>query len=275
MIKQMTGIMQGLLFLLIVTVLLVFSADQQASESTTKERGDSSEPFSERRKPDFGSITDVKVKKSTFFSYMRPIVDVENQKIARDRVRLIAISAKQSLSDSDKQWLQSIAKRYQLPQSESLDKRWFTVLTERIDTLPVSLALAQSANESAWGTSRFARQGNNMFGQWCFVKGCGLVPKQRRKGAVHEVRTFASVSDSVAAYLLNINTHHQYADLRRLRAKARRDGKPVTGLYLSPGLKKYSERGEAYVNEVMAMISGNKLDRYDAAFDQSVNQNAG
>lgn len=271
MTKQMIGIMQRVQSLLIASVLLLCSANQQASESTTERGGASAKPFSENRKPEFGSITDVKVKKSTFFAYMKPIVEVENQKIAEDRVRLIAISGKPSLSDSDKQWLQSIAKRYKLPQPESFNKRWLTVLTERVDTLPVSLVLAQSANESAWGTSRFARQGNNMFGQWCFVKGCGLVPKRRSKGAVHEVRKFASVPDSVEAYLLNINTHHQYEDLRHLRATARRNGKPVTGLYLSSGLKKYSERGEAYVNELVVMISGNRLDRYDAAFAQSVN----
>jgi uncharacterized FlgJ-related protein len=133
-------------------------------------------------------------------------------------------------------------------------------LLQRVDTLPVSLVLAQAAIESGWGTSRFAREGNNLFGQWCFDPGCGLVPAARRTGARHEVAAYASVNDSIDAYLLNINTHSAYRDLRELRARARAEGREPTGLELATGLRSYSERGELYVQDVRSIIRGNGLD---------------
>jgi Bax protein len=123
--------------------------------------------------------------------------------------------------------------------------------------------MAQSANESAWGTSRFARKGNNFFGQWCFRKGCGLVPKQRDANKTHEVAAFDSPEESVKMYIRNLNSNSAYKSLRDLRAKLRRANKPVTGHALAAGLKHYSERGLEYVKELREMISFNKLARYD------------
>mgnify|MGYP002064425563 CR=1 FL=1 len=94
-------------------------------------------------------------------------------------------------------------------------------LRRRVDTVPIRLALAQAAKESGWGTSRFARKGNNFFGQWCYDEGCGLVPRARGEGRSHEVRAFDSPGDSVASYLRNINTHHGYRELRHARAGLR------------------------------------------------------
>ena len=274
--KQGLGKMAAvLLLLLVLTVLLVNSVLDRKAESTVTEPVVTSEPVIESEMPDFGSIQDVKAKKAAFFGYMKPIVDAENQKIAAERSRIEQLSSQSSLSEKDKTWLASIAKKYRLTLADELTPQWYAVLLERVDTLPVSLALAQAANESAWGTSRFARAGNNLFGQWCFSKGCGLVPTQRSEGADHEVRKFDSVAGSVAAYLLNINTHAQYADLRALRAGARRDDQPVTGLYLSPGLVRYSQRGEAYVHELMAMITGNGLEKYDVALTVPASPGAG
>ena len=113
----------------------------------------------------------------------------------------------------------------------------------------------------AWGTSRFAVEGNNIFGQWCFEQGCGLVPLQRKGNASYEVRKFDSISASVSAYLKNINSQYSYEELRELRAGMRSRNEPLNAIDLAAGLAAYSERGEDYVDEVQSLIVQNKLDR--------------
>jgi Bax protein len=117
----------------------------------------------------------------------------------------------------------------------------------------------QAANESAWGRSRFARQGNNYFGQWCYRKGCGIVPARRVPGATHEVRRFASVAESVRAYMNNINRSSAYADFRNIRRSLRVQSKPLDAERLAYGLKSYSERGMAYVHVIRSMIRSNRV----------------
>ena len=129
----------------------------------------------------------------------------------------------------------------------------------RVDVIPVSLALAQAANESAWGTSRFALEGNNVFGQWCYKKGCGIVPAERRSGATHEVKSFTSVEQSVQAYILNINSHPSYRYLREVRAVMRERQGKLDPMGLAYGLDRYSERGNNYVDEVRNLIIQNNL----------------
>ncbi len=145
----------------------------------------------------------------------------------------------------------------------ALDAPFFTELLTRVDVLPPSLVLAQSANESAWGTSRFAREGNNFFGQWCFTRGCGMVPRARGEGAVHEVEAFPDAVVSVRSYLRNLNSHGMYQQLRDLRAGQRQKQEPVTGVLLAGGLKGYSSRGDEYIKELVAMINFNRLEQYD------------
>jgi Bax protein len=128
---------------------------------------------------------------------------------------------------------------------------------KRVDTVPLELVLSQAANESAWGTSRFARKANNLFGQWCFSKGCGLVPARRNAGSTHEVAAFKSPQLSVRSYLRNLNTGRVYKDLRNIRAAKRAEGKQATAYEIAAGLSKYSERGQAYVKEIRAMIKYN------------------
>lgn len=139
-------------------------------------------------------------------------------------------------------------------------------LVRRVDVIPTSLVLAQAANESAWGTSRFAREGNNIFGQWCFDEGCGLVPNRRGEDASHEVRAFASVEAAVRAYFRNLNTHPSYEDLRTLRASMRMQGLPLNSMVLARGLTRYSERGMDYVEELQDMIRINELRERDRVF---------
>jgi Bax protein len=143
------------------------------------------------------------------------------------------------------------------------DNRAWDDLLRRVDAIPASLALAQSANESAWGTSRFAKDGSNFFGQWCYDAGCGLVPSKRNAGASHEVAVFDSPEESVASYLLNLNTNRAYTELRSIRASLRARNKEISGEALAAGLRKYSERGDAYVKELRSMIRYDDLGQYD------------
>ena len=126
--------------------------------------------------------------------------------------------------------------------------------------MPASLALAQAAKESGWGTSRFARAGNNWFGQQCFREGCGHVPVRREADRQHEVARFPSVQAAVDAYMLNLNTHYRYQEFRDLRAQSRGNGNSLKGTELAAGLLAYSERREAYVAEIIDMIEYNELE---------------
>ncbi|MFT7414353.1 MAG: Bax protein [Methylophagaceae bacterium] len=212
--------------------------------------------------PDFNSFSDVKDKKQQFFDYIRPIVEAENKKVLIDRERLLLLeqefSKDQSMHSKDEQWVMNLAKIYKVRIDTLDDKAAWTSLKHRVDIVPVPLALAQSANESSWGTSRFAQQGNNFFGLWCFIEGCGLVPARRDKGATHEVASFKSVEESVAYYILNLNTLMAYQPLRTIRRQHREQGEKLTGSAMAAGLINYSERGEDYVQDIQTMIRINK-----------------
>jgi Bax protein len=131
----------------------------------------------------------------------------------------------------------------------------------KVNVLPQGLVLVQAANESAWGTSRFARQANNYFGQWCYSQGCGIVPLKREQGASHEVAKFSSAQGSIRAYFMNVNRNPAYRELRELRNQLVDEGRSLTdtdaAMMLTQGLLRYSERGEAYVNDLKGMIRVN------------------
>ncbi|HEY7771964.1 MAG TPA: glucosaminidase domain-containing protein [Marinagarivorans sp.] len=220
------------------------------------------------KKPDFSAFTDVKAKKAAFFNYLLPATESKNAKILEQREKMLSILAKpaDARKRADKRFLAELAVRYGVIESEQeapLDDEQTAQLKRRVDIVPPSMTLAQAASESGWGTSRFARLGNNFFGEWCYTKGCGLLPSRRPEGATHEVRKFDSVNESIAAYYDNINTHYAYQDLRIIRAQLREEGKAVTGLALTPGLLQYSERREAYVEDIQLLIRSNKLSAYD------------
>ncbi|MDD7805534.1 MAG: glucosaminidase domain-containing protein [Endozoicomonas sp. (ex Botrylloides leachii)] len=218
----------------------------------------------ETKIPDFSQITDTKRKKQAFFDFMLSMVTAQNEALLTLRKAVQTLEQDAQLTTKNKQWLAKLAKHYQVNMPEKLDALFFSRLLARVDIIPASLALAQAANESAWGTSRFAQQGNNLFGQWCFTKGCGIVPTGRPSGATYEVRKFSSPSDSVRAYMYNLNTHHQYKHFREIRAAQRAKQQPITGLILAEGLRGYSTRGIDYVNELINMIRYNNLVNYDA-----------
>lgn len=213
--------------------------------------------------PDFSAIADVELKKQVFFEFLQPFVDLQNRRVQLQREQLLSIIDKlqggQALERSERVFLRTLAAEYEMEGTDYSEPGWLDRLLRRVDVLPPSLVLAQAANESAWGTSRFALEANNFFGQWCYTQGCGIVPSRRRASASHEVKAFASVEEAVQAYFMNLNTFPSYLDLRLIRESLREQARPIDGISLSQGLESYSERGEAYIDELQDMIRFNDL----------------
>jgi Bax protein len=212
---------------------------------------------------DWRSIERAETRKRMFVKTVLPLVLKANAAIRTDRRRLLELAAQAdgdpaNLGDGARYWLNQLAARYQV---DGID---FAKLKQRVDVIPPSLAIAQAANESGWGTSRFARQGNALFGQWTWDTSEGITPKELQKGkGNYAVRKFSTLGESVAGYMKNLNTHGAYAPMRERRAQLRRADKPLSGAVLAGGLVKYSQRGQAYVEEIRGMISYNDFQRYD------------
>lgn len=214
--------------------------------------------------PNFSEYAAGKERKMAFFNYFAPLIDENNQSIEKTRSQLLSWYAnKDKIGWLDKQTLSDIALQYRVKDFAIEDDSAWQRLLKKVDVLPPSLVLAQAANESAWGTSRFARMANNYFGQWCFKQGCGLVPKKRGDGEAHEVAAFDTPNASLISYLQNLNSHPAYKQLREIRFTRRANDQPVTGYALAAGLVNYSERGEEYIEELRAMITFNQLSKYD------------
>lgn len=216
---------------------------------------------SEQPVPAFKAIEDITEKKKAFFAYLKPEVEKQNDYLLSLRHYLQTLqrqlAAGNSLTEDDDERLEWLAGEYRVDKDLPADAQ-IPKLLNKVDILPVELVLMQAANESAWGTSRFAQQGYNFFGLWCYQKGCGFVPARRNSGASHEVAKFENLSRATYTYMRNINRHDAYRELRHIRASLRRAQLPVTGLALAEGLMNYSERGAAYVNELQNMIRYNK-----------------
>ena len=216
--------------------------------------------------PDFNLYPAGEARKSAFFNYLGPLIDAANARWKERRSRLTALrAASQSGSGwqpgkRDQLWLDAQVAFFEVAEDQSL-ARQIDDLLEHVDTVPRSLALAQAAKESAWGTSRFAADANNYFGQRCYNKGCGVVPENRASGAKFEVRRFESPEASVRSYMYNINSHPEYAAFRAYRAAQRAADKPVNGIKAAEQLTQYSERRQAYVDEIQSLIHFNELDQ--------------
>jgi len=203
-------------------------------------------------------------KKRIFFRALGPLVLRANEKIMADRERLLALKEKGSVDGAEAEWLGDLAQRYKVDATaQGAD---FDELMSRVDLVPVSLVLAQGAEESGWGTSRFASEGNALFGQWTWG-GEGIKPKEQREGlGDYRIAAFDTPLDSVEAYLLNINSNQAYAPLRAGRAEARRNGEAPSGWELAKTLTSYSERGADYVDSLHAIMRVNKLQPADDAY---------
>jgi len=223
--------------------------------------------------PDFAAIQDVAEKKASFFEFLSPYIDSVNQQILAQRQRLITFREKinngSTLTRNEMNYLSGLRVEYELENEVLNTANLVNRLLRRVDIIPSSLALAQAANESAWGTSRFAVEGNNFYGQWCYTEGCGIVPARRIAGANHEVKSFDSVFESVKAYIMNLNTFPNYQKLRDIRQQVRQGGRSIDGISLSEGLDTYSSRGDDYIFELQSMIYSNNLLEFDRTNDDA------
>ena len=203
-------------------------------------------------------IENVKKRKEFFIQIILPLILEENKNINLDRRRLFSIINKSNNSSNEKSWLEKKYRQYGIP------SRDLSILKKRMDVVPVSLAIAQAAKETGWGTSRFAQQGNALFGQWTW-SGEGLKPKDAEKSQGHKVMRFNVLQASVRAYQRNINTHSSYEDFRSARAELRDLGKPLDSMILSTYLDKYAETGSEYVKVLQKIIKQNNLKDFDDA----------
>ena len=203
-------------------------------------------------------IENVKKRKEFFIQIILPLILEENKNINLDRKRLFSIINKSNNTKTEKKWLEKKYKQYGIPSKD------LSVLKRRMDIVPVSLAIAQAAKETGWGTSRFAQQGNALFGQWTW-SGEGLKPKDAEKSEGHKVMRFNVLQASVRAYQRNINTHSSYEDFRLARAKLRDLVEPLDSIILSEYLDKYAETGNEYVKVLQKIIQQNNLKDFDDA----------
>ncbi len=204
------------------------------------------------------SIGNTKKRKDMFIKIVLPLIVKENNKIRVDRKRLFTILNKNSNTDIEKKWLEKKYKQY------GVRKNDLSTLKIRMDEIPVSLAIAQAAKETGWGTSRFALKGNALFGQWTW-SGDGLKPKNADEGKDHKVMKFHSLRLSVRAYLRNLNTHSTYKNLRKVRTELRNQNRSLDSLILSKYLDKYAETGSQYIEVLQKIIKQNNLKDFDEA----------
>ena len=211
-------------------------------------------------------------KKRIFFRVLAPIVLRINELIATDRARAREVTEKlligEGVTPEDRAWLAELAVRYRVIKSadDRLDSDMFPELLLRVDIVPPSLALAQAASESGWGTSRFAAEGNSLFGQWTWGKGLKPTEQREETHGDHRIAAFDSTGLSAYAYVLNLNSGDAYRDFRLRRAELRRQGLRISGVVLVDTLIRYSERGQAYVDDIKALIRQNRLDDADDAY---------
>ena len=203
-------------------------------------------------------IENVKKRKEFFIQIVLPLIIQENNNIRLDRKTLFNIINKSNNTASEKKWLEKKYKQY------GVNSRDLSVLKIRMDEIPTSLAIAQAAKETGWGTSRFAQEGNALFGQWTW-SGEGLKPKKAEEGKGHKVMKFNVLQASVRAYQRNLNTHSSYKDFRKARAEFRDLNMPLDSIELSTYLNKYAETGNQYVEVLQKIITQNKLKDFDDA----------
>ena len=203
-------------------------------------------------------LSSTKKRKEMFIKIVLPLIVKENNKVRIDRKRLFTILNKNSNTSIERKWLEKKYKQYGVRQDD------LSTLKIRMDEIPVSLAIAQAAKETGWGTSRFALKGNALFGQWTW-SGEGLKPKNAEIGQDHKVMKFNSLQLSVRAYIRNLNTHSSYKNLREVRTTLRNKNKPLDSILLSSYLDKYAETGNEYVQVLQKIIIQNNLKDFDEA----------
>ncbi len=202
------------------------------------------------------SIESSKKRKRLFIQIVLPLIVEENAKIRLDRKELFRILSKNINTEKEKSWLKDKFKQYGLKDGD------FYSLKVRMDEIPISLAIAQAAKETGWGTSRFAQEGNALFGQWTW-SGEGIRPAGVDKNAKHKVAKFAVLKASVRAYQRNLNTHSSYIEFRKERAIQRDNDGKLNSLKLVNYLDKYAETGQQYIDVLKQIIKQNSLTDFD------------
>lgn len=208
------------------------------------------------------------LRKALFFRLIGTGILRSNELIFEDQNRLEELASRDSLGKEDLPWLLKLAVKYKIldDKAASVDRQQMAELLKRVDIIPPSLAMAQGANESGWGTSRFAEAGNSLFGKWTWGgKGIASKGKQSGKGN-YKVASFEHPIDSITTYMLNLNTNNAYSELRTKREQLRQQNKEITGLALVGTMTHYSQRGKAYVKDLENLITYNHLETVDTAF---------
>ncbi len=206
---------------------------------------------------DLDEIKDTRLKKETFIKIVLPLVVAENEKILDDKIKLKKIISKKKTTEKEKSWLRLKLREYKVKNSD------FAELDKRMDIIPVSIALAQAAKESGWGTSRFALEGNAIFGQWTWT-GQGIEPLNKGKHEGHKILRFPILRASVKAYKNNLNTHKGYAEFRDKRSTYRKRNKSIKGLNLTDTLDRYAQTGKEYTEILEQIIKQNNLSDFES-----------
>jgi Bax protein len=215
---------------------------------------------------DFVSLDDVKKKKEIFFLVAYPMIHKTNENIKIERQQIKDIEKKfknKTISKKEIKELEELANKYKLD-TGPLDRILFRKLLQRINIIPMSLALGQAIIESGWGQSRFAIEGNALYGQWTYDQQQGLIPKRRDPDKTHAVKKFDRLEDSVISYMFNINTHPAYYDfrvVRRLTSALRLTSTAVN--YKIQYLAAYSEIGQKYIDQLEMILETNSLQIFD------------
>lgn len=233
--------------------------------AATSTEAEATDLTSSTQLPDFVSIEQTPERKQAFIAMLIPMIEQKNKFILKNRDSLFKM--KQQLAEGvpltakQEAKLEKLRLRYRVSHKTYPETaRAIEILLLRADVIPRSMVLAQAAIESGWGTSRFAVEAHNLFGQWCYTPGCGLVPERRPANAKHEVQLFPSVEASLDAYYRNINTHNAYREFRQLRANFRAQSDDLNGTDLVEGLARYSGRGQVYVKELRRLIRVNDFE---------------
>ena len=205
---------------------------------------------------DLNSIEGTQKKKELFIKIILPLILEENNKIGKERKKLFKIINKNYNTNEEKKWLNRKFKKYKVNNSD------ISELKIRLDIIPVSIAIAQAAKESGWGTSRFAIEGNALYGQWTW-KGDGLEPLEKDSKSDHKVMQFNILRASVRAYKINLNTHGSYKEFREARANLRNQNKELNGMELTQYLDKYAQTGQEYTKKIKLIIKQNSLSDFD------------
>ncbi|MDC0449351.1 glucosaminidase domain-containing protein [Pelagibacteraceae bacterium] len=204
---------------------------------------------------DLDSIRSTKKKKETFLKILLPLIVAENEKIEKDKNFLLKI-LKENNKPENQKWINKKYRDYKV------SKKNINELIQKMDVIPISIALAQAAKESGWGTSRFALEGNAIFGQWTW-KGDGIEPLEKTSDQNHKILKFPLLRASVKAYITNLNTHSGYKDFRKKRFELREKNKPLIGKELIDELDNYAQTGKEYTKVLRQIIEQNDLDEFE------------